>query len=251
MIGNDSEYTKMFEVESQHWWYKILHLQCLRRIQNHFTSKNINIVDAGCGTGGLINYLNQNGYNNISGIDVSTKAIEFCKLRGVNVQERNILDVDKVYKPNSLDVIFCNDVIYFLKTKQRVELLNKFYLLLKCNGVLIMNLPSLKIFKGSHDVAVGINDRFTRSSVESLVNQTNFFMTNFRYWPFILSPIIFVIRFAQTIQLNLMEQNDITSDLSTPIRFINTILFNLIKVELEVSKSYPWGSSSLVTLSKK
>jgi hypothetical protein len=38
-----------------------------------------------------------------------------------------------------------------------------------------MNLPSLKIFKGSHDVAVGIKDRFTKSSIESLVKQTNFF----------------------------------------------------------------------------
>jgi hypothetical protein len=76
-------------------------------------------------------------------------------------------------------------------------------------------------------------------------------MNNIRYWPFVISPIIFVIRFAQSIKLRLTKQSDITSDLSTPIRFINTILFNLIKVELEVSKSYPWGSSSLVTLSKK
>jgi len=123
--------------------------------------------------------------------------------------------------------------------------------LLKRNGVLIMNLPSLKIFKGSHDVAVGINDRFTKSSIKSLVNQTNFLMNNIRYWPFVISPIIFVIRFAQSIKLRLTKQSDITSDLSPPIRFINTILFNLIKVELEVSKNYPWGSSSLVTLSKK
>ena len=251
MIGNDSEYTKMFEVESQHWWYKILHLQCLHQIQDHFISKNIDIVDAGCGTGGLINYLNQNGYKNISGIDISPKAIEFCKLRGLDVHKRNILDIDKIYKPNSLDVILCNDVIYFLKIRQQVALLDKFHLLLKRNGVLIMNLPSLKIFKGSHDVAVGINDRFTKSSIKSLVNQTNFLMNNIRYWPFVISPIIFVIRFAQSIKLRLTKQSDITSDLSPPIRFINTILFNLIKVELEVSKNYPWGSSSLVTLSKK
>jgi 2-polyprenyl-3-methyl-5-hydroxy-6-metoxy-1,4-benzoquinol methylase len=78
----------MFELESQHWWYKILHLQCLHQIQDHFISKSINIVDAGCGTGGLINYLNQNGYKNISGIDVSTKAIECCKLRGGKMSTR-------------------------------------------------------------------------------------------------------------------------------------------------------------------
>lgn len=44
-------------------------------------NKQIEILDIGCGVGGLINKLLKNGYENCSGIDFSTFCIDYCKNR--------------------------------------------------------------------------------------------------------------------------------------------------------------------------
>jgi 2-polyprenyl-3-methyl-5-hydroxy-6-metoxy-1,4-benzoquinol methylase len=251
MINNDLEYIKMFESESHHWWHKILHLQCLCRVQDHFRSKNVQIADAGCGTGGLIYYLSKHGYSNISGIDISNKAIELCKSRGLVAQTKDILNIDQEYKPDSLDVIFCNDVIYFLSHEQQVDFLNKSYSLLKKDGVLVMNIPCLKIFKGIHDVAVGIKSRFTKSKIETLADQTKFKINRFRYWPFTLSPIIMIVRIFQSVQLKFNKSLKIVSDVSVPFDLLNSAIYWLVRAELVLFRDYPWGSSALVTLIKR
>ncbi len=56
MIGNRIEYEKMYAVERELWWYKILHAKVLTAIQQHFSSTNIAILDADCRTVGCSRY---------------------------------------------------------------------------------------------------------------------------------------------------------------------------------------------------
>ena len=58
MLNKKEEYKKMSIVEQSHWWYKILHKLVLDTLIQHLPSKDSIILDAGCGSGGLINYLN-------------------------------------------------------------------------------------------------------------------------------------------------------------------------------------------------
>ena len=111
-------------MQINHWWYKILHLQTLKRIESHFSSQDLQIVDAGCGTGGLLNYLLQYGYFKVSGIDISEQAISCCRMRGVNATRENVLNIDKIFKQASLDVIICNDVLYYLSFRREIRLIS-------------------------------------------------------------------------------------------------------------------------------
>ena len=75
MLGNKDEYDRMAEAEGKHWWYRSLHERVLRTIQKQFASRDIDILDAGCGTGGLLSYLRDNGFTNLQGFDISEFAV--------------------------------------------------------------------------------------------------------------------------------------------------------------------------------
>ncbi|MBC7485477.1 MAG: methyltransferase domain-containing protein, partial [Cytophagaceae bacterium] len=76
MIDRPEEYEKMDLAEKELWWYKVLHEQTLSVIEKNHNTKEITILDAACGTGGLIHYLQHNGFENIKGFDLSPEAVQ-------------------------------------------------------------------------------------------------------------------------------------------------------------------------------
>lgn len=80
MIDNEEEYRRMFEVEQKLWWYGRLHRMVLKNIRQQFEDRQIRILDAACGTGGLLSYLHAKGYKNCSGFDASAHAVKFSKV---------------------------------------------------------------------------------------------------------------------------------------------------------------------------
>ena len=78
MKDRPNEYYKMAEVEMNHWWYKSLHFQVLQQLMIKSKSKKIKILDAGCGSGGLMKYLEARGYENMKGFDISDEAVNLC-----------------------------------------------------------------------------------------------------------------------------------------------------------------------------
>ena len=104
MLINEYEYQRMFEAESHLWWYKILHEKILKLISLNKNDKNLKILDAGCGTGGLITFLKKNGYLNIKGFDYSDAAVSFCKQRNLahssfSTWHHRLLKLSLVSKP--------------------------------------------------------------------------------------------------------------------------------------------------------
>ena len=158
MINSKNEYIKMDSVEKKHWWYKSLHELVLNSVESNFNSKEIDILDAGCGTGGLLEYFRSKNYNNISGFDLSRDAVELSKQKGLNTIKLDLKEYQ--YTDKQYDVIISNDTMYFFDLYEQQKILNEFYLSLNGGGIIILNLPSFSAFSGIHDKAVGIQKRF-------------------------------------------------------------------------------------------
>jgi ubiquinone/menaquinone biosynthesis C-methylase UbiE len=77
-----------------------------------------NILDVGCGTGALTEYLADQTNGNIIGIDFSSDAIEFAQKRTQKKQGRlsfQVMDMDEMTFPsNSFDTIISVDTLYFV-----------------------------------------------------------------------------------------------------------------------------------------
>ena len=252
MIDNIEEYNRMSVFEINHWWYKTLHYSIYREILDFFNKNTaISILDAGCGTGGTILYLKNKGYHNICGFDISSYAVDICKERNLNVFHEDIRNIDKHFNEDCVDIIICSDILYFLNSDDIEEVLQNFFSILKNNGIVIINLPALRVFKGAHDIAVGIKYRFSKRLIKELFSSTEFFIKEMYYWPFLLSSIILLIRLFQRIKMFFKNDLTITSDLKQYPNIINTVLFGLNKIERQILKNRGFYGSSIFISAQK
>jgi len=245
------EYEKMHAVEGSLWWYKILHTLILDYTNSLFkNNKEIEILDAGCGTGGLMKRLIQEGYHNVQGFDISEHAIAFTRERGLNVHQMDLMAFSDQALGQTFDLIISNDTLnYFGNEQEQRQVLNNFYSNLRPGGILIMNLAAFNAFKGIHDMAVGIKLRFTLKSFTALLQGMGFELHSKRFWPFFLSPIIYWVRRKQQHRIASGDY-EVTSDIDLPSQPVNAALHGLTRLELLFSKSYPIGSSLMVVLKK-
>ena len=76
------------------------------------------ILDVGCGTGALTDYIAGHTSGKITGIDFSPEAIAFARERTQEKQKRlsfQVMDMDELTFPsNSFDTVLCIDTLYFV-----------------------------------------------------------------------------------------------------------------------------------------
>jgi SAM-dependent methyltransferase len=249
MIGNRYEYDAMARCERDLWWYKNLHELTIRTIKKYSQAADPAILDAGCGTGGLIEKLKQEGYTNIKGFDLSPDAVEYSRKSWPHVQMLDILQTDKAFPPNSFDVVVCNDIFTVLPDGKDVQALEKLVGVLKPGGILIINLAALKSFAGSHDVAVSMTRRYAKKSVQQLVSNLVTIKETI-FWPFLLSPLIFGIRSFQRLKLSIGKKENLKSDVRPIPSMLNRLFHSVTGFERRLPFAKPWGSSLFVVMQK-
>lgn len=242
----------MAEVETSHWWYKCLHYAVLRSITKHFANKDITIIDACCGTGGLMLFLKDKGYDNVIGFDLSEIAVAVCKSRELNVFQGNLSEISNYCPHNLADVVICNDAYYFLNYEEQQTTAGDIHQILAKGGLLIANFPAFRAFSGIHDLSVGITSRFNKKKVRAIFGRLNFKFVAQMYWPFFLSPIIWVSRFKQRLmmRLRLLDGVEPKSDVGNVNPVISSILLLLCKTENKLLTNKPFGSSLFLVLKK-
>lgn len=242
----------MYDAESHLWWYRILHEKVLEAVLSANLPKYSNILDAGCGTGGLLEFLKKNGFLNLSGFDFSEDAVAYCKVRNLKVSQANILDFTKNIEPK-YDIIICNDVLYQFENEQIIEIFSQFFSILNPNGLIISNNQAFNIFGGMHDIAVGAKQRFVKADFEKILsnNFENYRIKTHQYWSLLLSPLILLVRVFQKIKLKLglFDKENINSDVEVPATIINDFFYKIVKFEMKNIKQSFFGSSLFLTIS--
>src|SRR5882757_7587285 len=91
---NTEEYLKLAEVEDSMWYFHSLHGHIQRELARVLPAGPVNVLDAGCGTGGLILRTRQwRPDGSFSGIDFSALACELARKRlgpAVDIREASI-----------------------------------------------------------------------------------------------------------------------------------------------------------------
>lgn len=102
---------------------------------------NTSIIEFGCGPGYFLQFLNDSGFKNTFGIDVSEQQVEQAKSKNINASVMDIFDFIRTNK-EKFDVIFALDLIEHFKKEELLELFSGFYNTLNNNGLVIMRTPN-------------------------------------------------------------------------------------------------------------
>jgi hypothetical protein len=71
------------------------------------------------------------------------------------------------------------------------------------------------------------------------------------YWPFLLSPAIFLVRFMQRVRMFLHKNLQAMSDVKLPHPLLNKVFYRATSWENKRMGYKPWGSSVFVVMRKK
>src|SRR5688572_19204129 len=146
MLESPEEYALMAEAEEALWWYRALHARVLRTLRKRFRSREIEIADLACGTGGLLSYLRAAGYRNLEGVDLSPYALERASARGLTVRAGDLRRLHELFTPSSKDLLICNDALYFLSDEEIRGFFTDAARIAKPEGMLLINLPAFSGF---------------------------------------------------------------------------------------------------------
>lgn len=176
------------------WWFAALHanlsLLC-RRLEGHEAGRTL--LDAGCGTGGLLARLSRVLPDRAPiGLDADRFACERARAksgRPVCAGSVNALPfADGVFGAIVSADVLCHDGV------DEGAALAQFHRCLGEQGVLILNLPAYPWLMSGHDRAVANIRRYTRRRLVRLLESAGFRVIWASYWNTILFPVMVATR---------------------------------------------------------
>jgi len=241
-----SEYLQMYHLESNFWWYRVLHELVDYTIQKNKPTGEINILDAGCGTGRMMEICQK--YGTVCGIDYSEDAVSYAKMRGLNNIELADLN-DYQFRNDCYDVVVCLDVLYHSAIRNDLDVAEKLYNTLKEDGILIINLPAFEYLKRAHDIVVHTKNRYRKKAFENELKEIGFTILESGY----RMPHLYFIILISKLFRNKSKLKESTSDLKELPGWLNSLLLTFGRMEnwcLEHGFSLPVGSSLFIVAKK-
>ena len=91
-------------------------------IENEIRTKDLKILDYGCGFGQTLKKLKHNNYKNIYGADINSQAIESCTSNNLTVKKLNLENLKNPYD-FKFDVIILSHIIEHIKKNEIINTL--------------------------------------------------------------------------------------------------------------------------------
>ena len=230
----------MYRVELFHWWYRgmgaitrTILAQCIR------PGNDLRILDAGCGTGGAMATC-LSGLGQVTGVDLSTGALGFCRKRGFS--SLACASVDRLPFPSGFfNVITSFDVLYERSVQDDRDSVKELARLLVPSGFLLLRLPAYDWLRGQHDEVVHTARRYTTGSVAELLQAGGLIVRLLSYANTFLFPLALVKRLIE----RLGPAHPARSDLSLRLGPLNGIFASILSQEapLVTRSALPYGLS--------
>jgi len=231
----------MRSVEDHYWWYQALRSHVAAAIEPE--APNFSLLDAGCGTGGMLHVLRQKfPAADLTGVDQSGHALELTAARQTGAKLISSSVEELPFPGNSFDFVLSLDVLSATGVDDSLAV-HEVYRVLRPGGRLILNVAALELLRGAHDRAVDADRRYARWQLRALLEGAHFHVERLSYWNATFTPPIAFVRWLSRARSQPNERP--RSDFRAVPSILNSVLKRVAALELSASRhvSLPFGTS--------
>jgi len=153
-------------VESTHWWF-VAQREMVAAILDRTVPDGAAVLDAGCGTGAVIDAL-ADRYD-CTGVDVDEPSLAIARSRRPEVRFQQASAETLPFGDASFDAVLSLDVIGTAGVRDKGGLVREAARVLRPGGVLLLQVAAYDWLRSAHDVAVNADRRFTVPELRELV----------------------------------------------------------------------------------
>jgi ubiquinone/menaquinone biosynthesis C-methylase UbiE len=227
-----ADYAHLYHLEEHFWWFAgmraitgaLLDPVCPR-------TKDRLILDAGCGTGGMLSWLARYSENGkVIGIDLVSTALDFCRERGRGtLAQASVTHLP--FADSTFDLLTNFDVLYQLPGERSDELaIREMHRVLRPEGVAFVRTAAYQWMKSSHDEALRGQRRYLLDELSGKMEDAGFEILRATYANTILLPVVIVNRLVLQ-RLGLVESGSDVKPLPKSLRWLNGVLTGLLRSE--------------------
>lgn len=241
---NKEFYRKFFEVQKKHWWFVSKKKIVLDFIDRYVpTNDNHKILDIGCGSGLMLNALEQIG--DTYGMDMSDDAINFSKEIFSGTVKKGMLPDNIPYDEEYFSLVVALDVIEHVDDDRASLTAIRSHI--AEGGQAVISVPACMFLWSEHDVLNEHKRRYTLEELKGKLIDAGFTIEKISYFNTFLFPLISLVRMMN----NLLKRKG-ASEIALPHPAINYIvekIFSLEKYFLRIM-NFPIGVSVLAVVRK-
>jgi ubiquinone/menaquinone biosynthesis C-methylase UbiE len=188
------EYDRMDRVEDRMWWYRALHARVIEALEREPGDPSLPLLDAGCGTGGLLRRLAQVFPGRaLTGVDVAEEAVRRArrKVPGAALAVGSIAALP--FGDVRFGAVVSCDVLCH-RLVDEAAALAELRRVLAPGGVLVLNLPAHQWLHSAHDRRVHNARRYNREGLRRALEGAGFTPVSLDFWNSLLLPLMVVQR---------------------------------------------------------
>ena len=230
-----AEYTLMDAAEDHMWWYRALH----GRLIDALEGVRGTVLDAGCGTGGLLARLRAARPDlRAVGVEWSALAVARAGVKsGVPVVRGNVNALP--FPDAAFAAVVSADVLCHGAVDPPLALA-EIRRVLRSGGRLVANMPAYAWLFSAHDRQVHNVRRCTARQLATMLREAGFTLVRASYWNSLLLPLMVA-------QRKLLTRKATTSDVALFPPSLDAMLHAVMELERRLPFRLPAGGSILAT----
>lgn len=229
------EYNLMNTLEENFWWYRALHAVVTERLLQLQLPVGASVLDAGCGTGGLLKYLSQHAPQyHYCGLEWNSDAALMAeKKTGLAITRGSVNSMP--FASGQFAVILSQDVLYHRNVDEQA-MLQECLRCLQPGGTLLLHVAAFQWMASAHDEHVHGARRYTAARLRLLLQQNGFDVIHTGYWNSLLFPLMMLQRLT-------VGKHKTSSDVETVPAWQNRLFHAVLDCERRLPLRLPFGGS--------
>lgn len=227
------------EVEETHWWFAGRRRLVSRLLEELGVSRDARVVDIGSGTGTNLRMLREMGFRDVTGLDASPVAIQFCQEKKLGPVEQG--DVCKLpFENERFELALATDIIEHVDRDDLA--VAEIHRVLRPGGVTVISVPAFASLFGLQDEVSHHKRRYRMEGLLSVIEKAGLEVERSFYFNYLLfAPIWLARQVIRILRISLASENQVNSPA------LNWVLERLFRLDVRTAPKLrpPFGVSIL------